>query len=105
MNSQDPIIYKAASTLYIGPRVGHNCSLALNERVKMLLIKRLVEEFNRMFEDMLVVFFLLEDIDILYKTVERLYSDEQVGPYYSQPACTYIEEEGNKRIRCNWRRN
>lgn len=78
MNSQDPIIYKAASTLYIGPGVGHNCSLALNQRVKVLLIKRLVGKFNGMFEDMLVVFFLLEDIDILYKTVERLYFDEQV---------------------------
>ncbi len=58
---------------------GHPYSLTLEQRVKVLLIKQLVGKSNRMFACMLVVFSLLDDMDISYKkTVERLYSDEEV---------------------------
>ncbi len=49
---------------------------------------------------MLVVFSLLEDIDISYKTVERLYSDEEVALAIHN--LLIFEEEGSKRIRWNW---
>ncbi|MDG7036807.1 MAG: ISNCY family transposase, partial [Nitrososphaerota archaeon] len=78
MKSLEPLIHEAVSTLHVEPRAGHPYSLTLEQRVKVLLIKQLVGESNRMFAGMLVVFSLLDDIDISYKTVERLYSDEEV---------------------------
>ena len=44
----------------------------------MLLIKQLVGESNRMFANMLAVYSMLFGIDVPYKTVERLYSDDEV---------------------------
>ena len=43
--------------------------------MKLLLIKQLVGESNRMFSNMLVIFSVLSGIDVSYKSVERLYSD------------------------------
>lgn len=47
--------------------------------MKLLLIKQLVGESNRMFSGMLDLFSLLSGIDISYKTIERLYSDNTVN--------------------------
>ena len=52
--------------------------IKLKHRVKLLLIKQLVGESNRMFSSMLVIFSMLSDIDVSYKSVERLYSDMEV---------------------------
>ncbi len=57
---------------------GHPYSLSLDQRVKLLLIKHLVGESNRMFANMLDIFSMLSGIDVSYKTVERLYSDDEV---------------------------
>ena len=46
--------------------------------MKLLLIKQLVGESNRIFANMLDVFSMLSGIEISYKTVERFYSDEEV---------------------------
>ncbi|MEM3192572.1 MAG: hypothetical protein QW292_10915 [Candidatus Parvarchaeota archaeon] len=45
--------------------------------MKLLLIKQLVGESNRMFASMLDVFTIVSGINISYKTIERLYSDEE----------------------------
>ena len=50
----------------------------LENMAKLLLIKQLVVESNRMFSNMLVVFSMLSGIDVSYKSVERLYSDQEV---------------------------
>ena len=42
------------------------------------MIKQLVGESNRMFANMLDIFSMLSGIDVSYKTVERLYSDDEV---------------------------
>ncbi|EQD74883.1 ISA1214-6 transposase, partial [mine drainage metagenome] len=52
---------------------GHPHSLSLEQRVKLLLIKQLVGESN-----MLAIFSMLSGIDVSYKTIERLYSDDEV---------------------------
>jgi transposase len=75
----DPLIHEAVSTIRIEPRTGRPDSLTLEQRVKLLLIKQLVGESNRMFANMLDVFSMLSGIEISYKTVERLYSDEEVA--------------------------
>ncbi len=53
-------------------------SLTLEQKVKLLLIKQLVGESNRVFANMLDLFSMVSGMDVSYKTVERLYSDDMV---------------------------
>ncbi len=78
MKSLDTLIREAASTIRIESRTGRPDSLTLEQKVKLLLVKQLVGESNRMFANMLDIFSMLSGIDVSYKTVERLYSDEEV---------------------------
>jgi len=78
MRSLDPLIHEAVSTIRMAPRTGRPDSLTLEQRVKLLLIKQLVGESNRVFANMLDIFSMLSGIEVSYKTVERLYSDEEV---------------------------
>ena len=78
MEDLDPLINEAVSTIRIVPGAGHPHSLTLEQRVKLLLIKQLVGESNRMFANMLAIFSMLSGIDVSYKTIERLYSDDEV---------------------------
>ena len=56
----------------------HPYSVALYQMVKLLLIKQIVGESNRMFANLLAVFSLPSGIDVSYKTMERLYSEDEV---------------------------
>ncbi|MDG6928803.1 MAG: ISNCY family transposase [Nitrososphaerota archaeon] len=79
MKSLDPLVHEAVSTIRVddsGP--GRPDSLTLEQKVKLLLIKQLVGESNRMYANMLDVFSMVSGIDVSYKTIERLYSDEPV---------------------------
>ena len=78
MREIDPLIHQAVSVIRIVQGPGHPHSLTLEQRVKLLLIKQLAGESNRMFANMLVMYSTLSGIDVSYKTVERLYSDEEV---------------------------
>lgn len=79
MKALDPLIHEAVSAIRIEEgRRGRPDSLTLEQKVKLLLIKQLVGESNRMFANMLEIFSMLSGIDISYKTVERLYSDDLV---------------------------
>ncbi len=80
MKDLEPLIDEAVSTITIIHGAGHPHSLSLDQRVKLLLIKQLVGESNRMFANMLDIFSMVSGIDVSYKTVERLYSDEDVIP-------------------------
>ena len=52
----DPLIQEAVSSIKIIPRSGHPHSLSLEQRIKLLLIKQLIDESNRMFANMLAIF-------------------------------------------------
>lgn len=78
MRDLSPLIDEAVSSLHIIPAKGHPHALALQDRLRILLIKELVGESNRMFANMLDLFAMLSGVDISYKSVERLYSDEEV---------------------------
>jgi len=78
MKELDPLVKEAVSGIKIHHGPGHPYNLTLENRVKLLLIKQLVGESNRMFSSMLVIFSMLSDIDVSYKSVERLYSDMEV---------------------------
>ena len=78
MKDLDPLIQEAVFSIRIISRPGHPHSLTLEQRVKLILIKQLVGESNRMFANMLDIFSMLSGVDISYKTIERLYSDDEV---------------------------
>ena len=76
----DPLVKEAVSVIHIHHGPSHPFDLTLENRVKLLLIKQLVGESNRMFSNMLTIFSMLSGIDVSYKSVERLYSDQEVIP-------------------------
>jgi len=78
MKDLDPLVNQAVSTIRIIKGPGHPHSLTIEQRVKLLLIKQLVGQSNRMFANMLDIFSMLSGIDISYKPIERLYSDDEV---------------------------
>nr|WP_232085421.1 ISNCY family transposase [Conexivisphaera calida] len=79
MRSLDPLIHEAVSSIRIVDRgPGRPPTLTLEQKVKLLLIKQLVGKSNREFAYMLEIFSLLSGVDVSYKTIERLYSDELV---------------------------
>ena len=78
MKELDPLVNEAVASIKIIHVPGHPHSLSLNHKVKLLLIKQLVGESKRMFANILAIFSMLSGMDISYKTVERLYSDEEV---------------------------
>lgn len=75
-----PLVQEAVQSLKIvqGETRGVKPKLTLEQKVLMVLLKHLVGKSNRDMALMIVIFSWLTDIDISYKTVERLYSDDQV---------------------------
>ena len=61
-----------------GNNLGRPEILTLKQRVKILLIQKFVNKSNREMSEMLMLFAYLQDIDLSYKTVERLYDDERI---------------------------
>lgn len=77
----EPLIDQAIAGLWISnaTTVGDKPSLSLKQRTVLLLTKHLFGKSNREMSSMLALFSMLSDIDVSYKTVERLYSDEEVA--------------------------
>lgn len=78
-SSISPLIDEAVSNIQVSKGRGSPRKLTLKQRITLLLIKELVGHSNRMMANMLVVFSMLNDIDVSYKTIERLYSDPEVA--------------------------
>src|SRR3989344_251364 len=76
----DEVVEEAVSTIKIesGENRGNEPKLTLKQKVLVLLLKHFCGKSNRMMEWMVVMFSLLTNIDVSYKTIERLYSDEAV---------------------------
>lgn len=76
-----PLISEAVKTIKVvkdEPR-GAKEKLTLEQKVLILLLQRLIGKSNRNMSGMLTLFFWLTEIDISYKTIERLYSDPLVS--------------------------
>ena len=76
----EPLVWKATSSIEIvrAERRGRKPELTLKQKVVLLLLQRLFDRSNREMSAELLAFSLLTGIDVSYKTVERLYSDEEV---------------------------
>lgn len=75
-----PLVHEAASSISFvsGETRGAKPILNVEQRTLAVLIKHLVGKSNRSMAAMFVIFSLLSDIDVSYKTVERFYSDSEV---------------------------
>jgi transposase len=75
-----PLVDKAIAELKFlkEEKRGNKPKLVLKQKVVLLLTQRLIGKSNRNMANMLLLFSLLNEIDVSYKTVERLYSDPGV---------------------------
>jgi transposase len=75
-----PLINEAIKSIKIikTEQRGKAHSINLEQRVLLILLKHLIGKSNRNMSVMLVVFSWLTNISVSYKTIERLYSDEEV---------------------------
>jgi transposase len=92
----EPLIDKAIASLNISNanKAGSKHALSLKQRVVLLLIKGLIGKSNREMAEMLVLFSMLCGIDVSYKTVERLYSDEEVALVLHNLHALILREKG-----------
>ena len=72
-----PITKEATKDLRIYRERGRRPELKPDEKLRLMLIHQLFGKSNRMMSYMLLIFSLMTGVDVSYKTVERLYSDEE----------------------------
>jgi len=79
-NELEPLVDEAVSSINIttGENRGNEPKLTLKQKVLVLLLKHFCGKSNRSMEWMTVLFLWLTNVDVSYKTIERLYSDEAV---------------------------
>jgi transposase len=75
-----PLVQEAVKSIKTvnGETRGSKPILTLEQKVLALLLKHLIGKSNRDMSFMLIVFSWLTDVDVSYKTIERLYSDQEV---------------------------
>lgn len=74
-----PITDEATEGLRVYSGKGNKSCLNPNEKLRLILIHQLFGKSNRIMSNALLLFSLMTGIDVSYKTIERLYSDEEVG--------------------------
>ena len=102
MKELSPLVEEAINTLNIHKREkrGSKPKLTLKQKVLLLIIKHFVEKSNRTMANMLVIFTLLTDVDVSYKSVERLYSDYEVLLVLHNLHILILKKKGIKKADC-----
>ena len=98
----EPLVEQAVSSIKIesGENRGNESKLTLKQKVLVLLLKHFCGKSNRMMEWMVVMFSLLTKIDVSYKTIERLYSDEGVRLAIFNLHSLLLKKKGIKEANC-----
>ncbi len=99
----EPLIEEAVSaikTVKVEKR-GKKPDLTLKQKTVLLLLKHLVGKSNREMSTMLVIFSLLSDVDVGYKTVERLYSNEEVALVMHNMHILILKKKGVEEPDCS----
>jgi transposase len=78
LKNLDPLLTKATLSIQRCNKKGDKPKLTSKQKLQVLLVKHIVEKSNRMMANMMCLFSMLTNIDISYKTVERLYSDDEI---------------------------
>ena len=97
-----PLIKEAVSSIRVikVENRGNSPTLALEQKVMLLLLKQLCIKSNRSMAGMVVVFTWLTSIDISYKTIERLYSDPLVQMVLFNLHVLILKKKGIGHIDC-----
>lgn len=95
-----PLVHEAASSIQFvcGEKRGVKHTLTIEQRTLALLIKHVIGKSNRTMSSMFVVFSLLSDIDVSYKTVERFYSDPEVIAVLHNLHLLILKKKGVKEV-------
>jgi hypothetical protein len=80
MKELSPLVEEAVNALKLcrKEKRGNKPKLNLKQKTVLLLLKHLFGKSNRNMANLLIIFTLLTEIDVSYKTVERLYSEPEV---------------------------
>jgi transposase len=79
MDNLGPLITKSSMGLQFYRARGDKPSLAVEQKLRLLLLSQLAGKSNRMMAYTTSLFSLITGIDRSYKTIERLYSDPEVN--------------------------
>src|SRR3989344_5859520 len=95
-----PLVHEAASSIQFisGETRGAKPVLSVEQRTLALLMKHIIGKSNRTMSSMFVVFSLLSDIDVSYKTVERFYSDPGVIAILHNLHLLILKKKGVKEV-------
>jgi transposase len=95
-----PLVHEAASSIQFvsGETRGAKPILDVEQRTLAVLIKHLIGKSNRTMASMFVIFSLLSNIEVSYKTVERFYSDPEVIAVLHNLHVLILKKKGVKEI-------
>lgn len=99
----EPMVEKAVSSIRVikVEKRGNEPKLTLKQKVLVLLLKHFCGKSNRTMEWMVILFSLLTKIDVSYKTIERLYSDEAVKLAIFNLHSLLLNKKGIKDAKCS----
>ena len=97
-----PLVHEAvlAINFVSGKTRGIKSTLTIEQKTTALLIKHIIGKSNRNMASMFVIFSLLSDIDVSYKTVERFYSDSEIIAVLHNLHQIILRKKGTKDIDC-----
>jgi len=98
-----PLVEQAVSSISVvtGENRGNEPKLTLKQKVLLLLLKHFCGKSNRSMEWMVVLFLWLTNVDVSYKTIERLYSDETVQLAIFNLHSLLLKKKGVEKADCS----
>ena len=96
----DNLIKEAITNFSYFSKNENKHSLSLAKRIRLILVKELTEKGNRKTANFVDLFSMLSGIDISYKTVERLYSDDKIIIALHNLFILALKKRGIKLIDC-----
>ena len=95
-----PLVHEAATSVRFvsGETRGAKPILDVEQRTLALLIKHLIGKSNRNMAAMFIIFSLLSNIEVSYKTVERFYSDPEVLVVLHNLHMLLLKKKGVKEV-------
>jgi transposase len=100
MKEMPLLIEKATSNLKFYRGKGGKPSLKIDQRLRLLLISQLAGKSNRMMAYMTKLFSVITGIDRSYKTIERLYSDNEIEIAMFNLWILMLEKKNVKETNC-----
>src|SRR3989344_1983168 len=100
MRELEPLLREASNNIRIVNKRGKKFQLSVKQKTTLLLIKHLMGKTNRPMAGMLCLFSLLSGINVSYKTVERLYSDDEVEMALHNLHILIINKKNIKKTLC-----